>query len=77
MKFQMIAAADIDIIREARKALKRLQKRVNKFDEMRENAFNDKTKDYKSIVKEEYRLLDELNALHIRAETNGDMSLEV
>lgn len=77
MKFQMIAAADVDIIREARKALKRLQKRVNKLDEMRVNAFSDKTKDYKSIVKEEYRLLDELNALHIRAETNGDMSLEV
>lgn len=77
MKFKVIDAADVDIIRETRKVLKRLQKRINRLDKKREAAFGDKTKDYDALTKEEYRLLDELEALHIRAEENGDMSLEV
>lgn len=79
MKFEMIAASDVDIIREARKALKRLQKRINKLDEKREAALGSKNKscaDYRSVANEEWRFLDELRALHIRAELNGDMSLE-
>lgn len=77
MKFKVIDAADVDIIREARKVLKRLQKRINRLDKKRETAFVYAFEKHDMIAKEEYRLLDELDALHVRAEANCDMSLEV
>lgn len=76
MKFQMISAADVDIIREARKALKRLQKRLDKLDEKRTVALRDTSKNYMKAANDCNRLLDELDALHIRVEIDNDMSLE-
>lgn len=73
MKFRMISAADVDAIREARKVLKRLQKRLGK---MRTDAFSDTIKDYMKAADDYNRLLVELEELHVRSETNDDMSLE-
>lgn len=76
MKFQMISAADVGVIREARKALKRLQKRLAKLDEKRMDALHDMSKDYISAANDCNRMLDELETLHVRVETDNDMSLE-
>lgn len=76
MKFKVIDAADVNILREARKILKRLQKRIDKLDEKREAAYGDKTKDYDALTKEEYRLFDELAVLYVCAEVDGALTLE-
>lgn len=76
MKFQMISAADVDVIREARKALKRLRKRLAKLDEKRTDALRDTSKDYMKAANDCNRMLDELVALHVFVYATGDMSLE-
>lgn len=76
MKFKMISDADVAVLREARKVLKKLKKKENKLCNLEKQALDDKTKDYKSIALKYWRMLDELDALHISVGENGDMSLD-
>lgn len=76
MKFETISAADVDIIREARKALKRLQKRLAGLDKKCSNALRDTHKNYIEVAMIRSRMLDELATLHVWSLPTGDMSLE-
>lgn len=55
----------------------KLKKRENKLTEVELDAIGDTSKDYKAVAIKHWRMFDELNALHISVEENGDMSLDV
>lgn len=82
MKFKIISASDVIILREARRILKNLKKQENTLNCL-ENSDStldpkiaaSKYKDWKTVARTHWRMLDELEALHISVEENGDMSL--
>lgn len=76
MKFKMISENDVKVIREARKVLKKLKKQQNKLDAIEAGDLVDPTKEWKTSALKHWRMLDELDALHIGVEDNGDMSLD-
>lgn len=76
MKFKMINDADVAVLREARKILKKLKKQENKLNAIEDGDLVDQTKEWKTSTLEHWRMLDELDALHISVYGNGDMSLD-
>lgn len=76
MKFKLIDAKDVAVLREACKILKKLKKRENKLNAIEDGELTDTKKEWKTAALEHWRMLDELNALHIGVEENGDMSLD-
>ena len=76
MKFKMINDADVAILRKARKILKKLKKLQNKLNAAEDAAIDNIKLDYQTAALKNWRMLDELNALHISVYGNGDMSLD-
>ena len=76
MKFKMINDADVEILREARKILKKLKKLQNKLNAAEDTALDNNKLDYQTVALKNWRMLDELDALHISVYGNGDMSLD-
>ena len=76
MKFKMINDADVEILREARKILKKLKKLQNKLNAAEDTALDNNKLDYQTAALKNWQMLDELNALHINVYGNGDMSLD-
>ena len=76
MKFKMINDADVAILRKARKILKKLKKQQNKLNAAEDAALDNIKLDYQTAALKNWRMLDELNALHISVYGNGDMSLD-
>ena len=76
MKFKMINDADVAVLREARKILKKLKKQQNKLNAAEDAALDNNKLDYQTVALKNWRMLDELDALHISVYGNGDMSLD-
>ena len=76
MKFKMINDADVEILREARKVLKKLKKLQSMLNAAEDAAIDNNKLDYQTVALKNWRMLDELNALHISVYGNGDMSLD-
>ena len=76
MKFKTISAADVAKLREARKVLKKLKMRELKLNVIEDDTLLDKSKDWKKNALKQWQLLDELAAVHINVDANGDMSLD-
>lgn len=76
MKFKLIDANDVAVLRAARKVLKKLKKRENKLNAIEDSDLVDPTKEWKTSALEHWRMLDELEALHIGVDETGDMSLD-
>lgn len=76
MKFKTISAADVAKLREARKVLKKLKMRELKLNVIEDDTLLDKSKDWKKNALKHWQLLDELAALHINVDANGDMCLD-
>ena len=76
MKFKMINDADVAVLRKARKVLKKLKMREFKLNAIEDDVLLDESKDWKKNALKHWQLLDELAALHINVDANGDMSLD-
>ena len=76
MKFKMINDTDVAILRKARKILKKLKKLQNKLNAAEDAAIDNIKLDYQTAALKNWRMLEELNALHINVYGNGDMSLD-
>ena len=76
MKFKTVSDADVAKLREARKVLKKLKMRELKLNVIEDDTLLDKSKDWKKNALKHWQLLDELAALHINVDANGDMSLD-
>ena len=76
MKFKMINDADVAVLRKARKVLKKLKMREFKLNVIEDDVLLDESKDWKKNALKHWQMLDELAALHINVDANGDMSLD-
>ena len=76
MKFKMINDADVAVMRKARKVLKKLKMRELKLNVVEDDSLLDESKDWKKNALKHWQMLDELAALHINVDANGDMSLD-
>ena len=76
MKFKTISAADVAKLREARKVLKKLKMRELKLNAIEDDTLLDESKDWKKNALKNWQMLDELAALHINVDANGDMCLD-
>ena len=76
MKFKTISAADVAKLREARKVLKKLKTRELKLNAIEDDTLLDESKDWKKNALKNWQMLDELAALHINVDANGDMCLD-
>ena len=76
MKFKMINDADVAVLRKARKVLKKLKMREFKLNDIENDVLLDESKDWKKNALKHWQMLDELAALHINVDANGDMSLD-
>ena len=76
MKFKMINDADVAVLRKARKVLKKLKMCEFKLNAIEDDVLLDESKDWKKNALKHWQMLDELAALHINVDANGDMSLD-
>lgn len=84
MKFKLISESDVKVLREARKILKKLQKKENKLNEREDeavNEVNDNALDSAPATLEHmfkhWQLLDELDAVHVDINADNTLSLNV
>ena len=71
-KFKMISDKDVKAIREAKKALTRIAKKLRKLNAAADKALIDHSDDWAAAARENYRMLDEVDALDISS-VNGCM----
>ena len=71
MKFKTISDEDVKTIRNARKALNRIAKKLRRLNAEAEAALYDEKKDRQSLVLELWRMLDEVEELNITELNDG------
>ena len=71
-KFKMISDKDVKAIRAAKKALTRIAKKLRKLNAAEDKVLIDHNDDWAAAARENYRMLDEVDALDISS-LNGRM----
>ena len=71
-KFKMISDKDVKAIRAAKKALTRIAKKLRKLNAAEDKVLIDRSDDWAAAARENYRMLDEVDALDISS-LNGRM----
>ena len=71
-KFKMISDKDVKAIRAAKKALTRIAKKLRKLNAAADKMLIDRSDDWAAVARENYRMLDEVDALDISS-LNGRM----
>ena len=71
MKFKTISVEDVKTIRNARKALTRIAKKLRRLNAAAEAALHDEKKDRQSLVLQLWRMLDEVEELNITELNDG------
>ena len=71
-KFKMISDKDVKAIRAAKKALTRIAKKLRKLNAAADKVLIDHSDDWAAAARENYRMLDEVDALDISS-LNGRM----
>ena len=71
-KFKMISDKDVKAIRAAKKALTRIAKKLRKLNAAEDKVLIDRSDDWAAVARENYRMLDEVDALDISS-LNGRM----
>ena len=64
-KFKMISDKDVKAIRAAKKALTRIAKKLRKLNAAADKMLIDRSDDWAAVARENYRMLDEVDALDI------------
>ena len=64
-KFKMISDKDVKAIRAAKKALTRIAKKLRKLNAAEDKVLIDHSDDWAAAARENYRMLDEVDALDI------------
>ena len=64
-RFKMISDKDVKAIRAAKKALTRVAKKLRKLNAAADKALIDHSNDWAAAARENYRMLDEVDALDI------------
>ena len=64
-RFKMISDKDVKAIRAAKKALTRIAKKLRKLNAAADKALIDHSDDWAAAARENYRMLDEVDALDI------------
>ena len=64
-RFKMISDKDVKAIRAAKKALTRIAKKLRKLNAAADKVLIDHSDDWAAAAKENYRMLDEVDALDI------------
>ena len=64
-RFKMISDKDVKAIRAAKKALTRIAKKLRKLNAAADKALIDHSDDWMAAARENYRMLDEVDALDI------------
>ena len=64
-RFKMISDKDVKAIRAAKKALTRIAKKLHKLNAAADKALIDHSDDWAAAARENYRMLDEVDALDI------------
>ena len=64
-KFKMISDKDVKAIRAAKKALTRIAKKLRKLNAAADKVLIDHSDDWAAAARENYRMLDEVDALDI------------
>ena len=64
-RFKMISDKDVKAIRAAKKALTRIAKKLRKLNAAADKALIDHSDDWAAAARENYRMLDEVDALGI------------
>ena len=64
-RFKMISDKDVKVIRAAKKALTRIAKKLRKLNAAADKALIDHSDDWAAAARENYRMLDEVDALDI------------
>ena len=71
-RFKMISDKDVKAIRAAKKALTRIAKKLRKLNATADKVLIDHSDDWAAAARENYRMLDEVDALDISS-LNGRM----
>ena len=71
-RFKMISDKDVKAIRAAKKALTRIAKKLRKLNAAADKVLIDHSDDWAAAARENYRMLDEVDALDISS-LNGRM----
>ena len=64
-RFKMVSDKDVKAIRAAKKALTRIAKKLRKLNAAADKALIDRSDDWAAAARENYRMLDEVDALDI------------
>ena len=64
-RFKMISDKDVKVIRAAKKALTRIAKKLRKLNAAEDKVLIDHSDDWAAAARENYRMLDEVDALDI------------
>ena len=64
-RFKMISDKDVKAIRAAKKALTRIAKKLRKLNAAEDKVLIDRSDDWAAAARENYRMLDEVDALGI------------
>ena len=64
-RFKMISDKDVKAIRAAKKALTRIAKKLRKLNAAEDKELIDRSDDWAAAARENYRMLDEVDALDI------------
>ena len=64
-RFKMISDKDVKAIRAAKKALTRIAKKLRKLNAVEDKVLIDHSDDWAAAARENYRMLDEVDALDI------------
>ena len=64
-RFKMISDKDVKAIRAAKKALTRIAKKLRKLNAAADKVLIDRSDDWAAVARENYRMLDEVDALDI------------
>ena len=64
-RFKMISDKDVKAIRAAKKALTRIAKKLRKLNAAEDKVLIDRSDDQAAVARENYRMLDEVDALDI------------
>lgn len=75
MKFTQISENDVEIIRKARKILKKLEKKCNALNQLEQKARTDPSLDYQAIAIKNWNLLGEFE--HLKIDLNADDTLSI
>lgn len=75
MKFTQISESDVEIIRKARRILKKLQKKYNELSRLEKKACTTTSMDYRAIALKNWNLLGEFE--HLKIDVNADDTLSI